>query len=295
VIHREELVKLLLDFASRADLSQADDVAKQEPGDDPEVAELRRRLRKSLENNGLVDPGAVLMGTRGTMLALEQTHPEMANDARHNLALLTHASSEFLAKLHAWFDQTIDRTIEAFTARARLLTVAVAFLVTAFFQVDSFQLMQRLSQDDQVRTALVNAAITEPERFTRLVEEQRKEADRPAAGEGESVDAAKALTAIANDPELGGLVDTGLIEWPRDFDEWWQRMAAVHPTEKWTLYAFLTHLVGLLLSVGLLALGAPLWYEMLKNLVQLRSVVARKDDLERTVRQTSQEAPTRAS
>lgn len=42
------------------------------------------------------------------------------------------------------------------------------------------------------------------------------------------------------------------------------------------------------MTTGLLTLGAPVWYEILKNLIQFRSVVARKDDAQRAVRQTNQ-------
>ena len=44
----------------------------------------------------------------------------------------------------------------------------------------------------------------------------------------------------------------------------------------------------MLLTISLLSLGAPIWYEVLKNLIGLRSLVARKDDLQRAIRQTSQ-------
>jgi hypothetical protein len=43
-----------------------------------------------------------------------------------------------------------------------------------------------------------------------------------------------------------------------------------------------------LISIALISLGAPFWYEMLKNLIRLRSLVASKDEDERKQRQTSQ-------
>lgn len=46
--------------------------------------------------------------------------------------------------------------------------------------------------------------------------------------------------------------------------------------------------LGVLLSALLLSLGAPFWYNTLKNLVRLRSVVAGKDDAQRALRQSSQ-------
>jgi hypothetical protein len=43
---------------------------------------------------------------------------------------------------------------------------------------------------------------------------------------------------------------------------------------------------GIAFSWILLSLGAPFWFDLLKNLLKLRSVVAPKDDLEREKRTT---------
>jgi hypothetical protein len=40
-----------------------------------------------------------------------------------------------------------------------------------------------------------------------------------------------------------------------------------------------------LLSAVLLSFGAPFWYNALKNLLQLRSILAQKDDQQRSQRQ----------
>jgi hypothetical protein len=47
------------------------------------------------------------------------------------------------------------------------------------------------------------------------------------------------------------------------------------------------------LSILLLSLGGPFWYGALNRLLQLRSVLAQKDDAERLIRQTTQ-VPTAA-
>lgn len=309
VVHREELTKLILDFAGGADLTKADAMAKGEPHNLEGEARLRARLLNSLRANGIEDPPAdILKSVRSTMLALEQSQPELATDVRQSLALLTHASSEFVAKLNAWFDQTIDRTIDVFAGRTRLLTLFFAAVVSIFFQVNSIDLMRRLSVDDETRRLLVDAAVNNPERFVAL---QPPEGSSPAAG-GETappppvvqptapkpeaapqpnptITPAEALKRIKNDPDLNQLVEAELISWPESGSKWLQYWSSSA-----SFYDFLARLAGVLLTVGLLALGAPVWYELLKNLLHLRSIVARKDDGQRLVRQTSQE-PVRAS
>jgi hypothetical protein len=46
---------------------------------------------------------------------------------------------------------------------------------------------------------------------------------------------------------------------------------------------------GLFLSILLISLGAPFWYNVLKDLIGLRSSLAKKDDAQRVVRQTNQD------
>lgn len=76
----------------------------------------------------------------------------------------------------------------------------------------------------------------------------------------------------------------GLISVPGSLSAWIANWRSVNP-------------FGLLLSVLLLNLGAPFWYNALKNLLSLRSTLAVKDDEQRIQRQENvqQSAGTAAS
>jgi hypothetical protein len=315
VIHREELTTLILDFAGRADLENADQLIKGDKAAN-DLNQLRIRLLESLKKNGIADPPReILTAVRRTMLALEENQPELANDVRQTVALLTHASSEFLAKVNAWFDQTIDRTVDAFTTSARVWTVVFAAAVAIFFEVNTFELIKRLSVDDETRQMLVSAAIANPDRFRPapapetpaspqggVPEKTASAQDRPGAstppaanpnspkepavsGPPSPITPAQALNKIRDDEDLKWLMEADLISWPKDFDVWLKYWMSAG--EDW--YAISMRLLGVLLTISLLSLGAPVWYEVLKNLINLRSVVARKDDAQRLERQTSQE------
>ena len=107
-------------------------------------------------------------------------------------------------------------------------------------------------------------------------------------------DAAASPTIETAPPEigLGGYADCmglsqatklGLVTWPESRERWlgnWHN----------GFLPLLLQIMGLFLSLGLLSLGAPFWYEMLSNLIKLRSTIARKDDAARTERQTTQPA-----
>jgi hypothetical protein len=49
--------------------------------------------------------------------------------------------------------------------------------------------------------------------------------------------------------------------------------------------------VGVLITSLLLTLGAPFWYSALGRLLQLRSILAAKDDEQRNARQSSRGTP----
>jgi hypothetical protein len=72
------------------------------------------------------------------------------------------------------------------------------------------------------------------------------------------------------------LASADLVSVPASFAEWradWSG-SGLHPNP-----------VGVLLSAVLLSFGAPFWFNALKNLLQLRSILAQKDDEQRAQRQ----------
>lgn len=247
-VHREELVKLLLELSTATkghQLSQSS----------------RDSLRKALAADGIADPDAVLDNARSMMLQLELMKPELSNAMRSNLSLLQEANSRFLAKVNGWFDQTIDRTVDRFTAHVRALTLICSALLVAAIQLDTIGIVNQLSVDPQLRNALVQQAVTlsnapppNPTRQGELVQEI-------------------ASNLRANQDEIQTLSKLGLFRVPHTLGQWWSAWSKVD----W---------FGILISMVLLSLGAPFWYNALKTLLQFRSVVANKDDGQRRERQT---------
>ncbi|HEX8262497.1 MAG TPA: hypothetical protein VF547_06450, partial [Allosphingosinicella sp.] len=90
VIHREELIRLLLDFAVPGDAE------KTNHSDLPGEQLLRNKFRASLKRNGIDDPEAVLRQVRNAVVELEKSNPELSHNARVSIALLNFGASEFL-------------------------------------------------------------------------------------------------------------------------------------------------------------------------------------------------------
>jgi len=236
VIHREEFTKLLLQLAG---------------GDSAVGADARAALLTALRNNGIDDPERTLRNVRDVSLQIEKTNPHLASDVRQTIALLQEAQSDLVGKVNTWFDQTIDRVAQRFTAETRVLTFVGAMLIAAALQVDAIGLVNRLAADDVLRQAFVNSASR----------------SQPDASTSSSIDR----------QYMAFLADKGVLSVATSPSEWRTRWGGVN-------------MVGVLVTCLLLSLGAPFWYSALGRLLQLRSAIAFKDDDQRLARQTTVDA-----
>jgi hypothetical protein len=244
VVHREEFTKLLLELADGN-------------GSHPLDANARGVLTKALSANGVADPAAVLRNVRALGLQLEASNPDLATNTRNSIALLQEAKSDLVAKINNWFDQTMDRTSQRFTASTRAITFLAGILVVAVLQVDTVTLVNRLAADEKLR-----------EQFLASVPAIQQQAESPVdATTGEVSRPLRSSAAWESFTNANGLIVV-----PGSLDEWTARWSAVHSG-------------GLAITVLLLSLGAPFWYSALSRVIQLRSVLAAKDDLQRNARQ----------
>lgn len=238
VIHREEFTKLLLDFASATGAKKL--------GEDSQGA-----IKQVLADGGITDPDQTLKNIRAMALQLEASNPELSNHLRDGLAILHEASSDFVARVNSWFDQTIDRVSQRFTTYTHWVTMAVAVVVVVSVQLDIIAVADRLWIDEQFRSTVVSDAT---KRFS----------SQPA-------DSNVKNNSIAY---YNLLNSAGLITVPLDHDWALQLMDA-------------RKVPGMLLSILLISLGAPFWYNALKDLLKLRSSLAQNDDAQRAQRQAA--------
>ena len=252
VIHREELTALIMEFAADDGINQLDSSA-------------RTHLCQLLQGNGIDDPAKIMTNVRALALLLEQAHPELSNNQRFAMAFLQEAPSRFLAKMNGWFDPVIDRVADRFTNSTRIITFVGSLAVALVLQLDTIGLVNRLSADPALRQSLVEQAMSISSQSPPVA------AATPAPG------LIPALTP-QDQQNLQTLSGFDLIAVPPTLRDWlteWRR-------ESWFL-----KLAGILLTAMLLSLGAPFWYNALKNLIRLRSLIAQKDDDQRSSRQTN--------
>jgi hypothetical protein len=291
VVHREEFTKMLIGLACEGDSGQLD-------------AAVKKGLAAALKDNGIDNPEQVLKNVRQLALQLERAQPELSNIARQNLAILHAAESDFVAKINNWFDQTMDRTSQRFTASTRAITFVGAFLVAFALQVDTPAIVNRLAADDALRAQFVNEArelyekeqkrtadeqetaaqAAEPAERQAAVLPASSQANPPAPAASAQGDAAPTPSTPSPAPEqvLASkyttlFAATGLIRLPT--------------SEGWRTGYTWRSVPGMLLTALLLSMGAPFWYTVLGRLLQLRSVLATKDDAQRAERQANTATP----
>ena len=243
VIHREEFTKLLLELADRKDGHALD-------------PNTRNALKKMLEGGGIPNPAQTIKDVRALALQLEASRPDLAVSVRQGIAILQEAKSDFVAQVNNWFDQTMDRATQRFTFSTRAVTFAGAILVAVLLQVDTVSLVNRLSNDEELRQVLLKTA--------------QEQQGTPRTNE--PVETAKARA------QMEWLGANGLVTVPKDIEDW---------TKRWES----ANVPGIAITAILLSLGAPFWYSALGRLLKLRSVLAEKDDQQREERQQVSATP----
>jgi hypothetical protein len=147
--------------------------------------------------------------------------------------------------------------------------------------------MNRLAMDDAMRAAFVEAAVklnndesAKDLPLTSKVEEGQSSSEN--VGKNQTKPTTEENTAKQDADKkkeyLVFLANQGVINFPNN--------------TKWCKNWNYVSIPGIILSIFLLSLGAPFWYNILGKLLQLRSLLAQKDDEQKNIRQTTQDPGT---
>ena len=247
VVHREEFTRLLMDLAAGNGVTALE-------------ANAKSQLLEMLKQSGISDPQTTLKNVRAMELQLEATNPELADDIRKSQALIAEATSDYLARVNSWFDQTIDRVSQRFSQYTHWITLVASAVVVLTIQLDVIAVVDRLSIDDQFRNNVVSAS--------------SKDFYNETANAGSSQNPTGSNVPNVAPGAYYDLLDkAGLITLPTD-KNWLTRLKDPR------------RYPGMMLAILLISLGAPFWYNALKDLIKLRSNLAQQDDQQRAQRQS---------
>jgi hypothetical protein len=162
-------------------------------------------------------------GTKSALLSL-------ANDAADN-------RDQFRAAVEHWFDNAMDRVSGWYKRKTQIVICVLSVVVAIGFNVNTVSIADRLSNDDTVRAAVVQAATT------------------TTAKPGDDLN--KAAGSVVNVKALG---------LPLGWNKAQGDPAHVSFSKHWTRAIF-----GWLLTFLALSLGAPFWFDALGKLAGLRN------------------------
>lgn len=162
-IRSEELARLVVDLVQRgvvttiapkvADKFQAALVGLERK------AQQRIGAHRAKELEALVDQAALVakaaLDERGVNASLEDLRKGVGTVINAKFEAAARVAAETALEFGAWFEMVMDRTTERFVAHTRWVTVIASALLCVAFQIDSVRILERLSTDDELRSALV--------------------------------------------------------------------------------------------------------------------------------------------
>jgi len=202
----------------------------------------------------------------------------LAQTDEYDLGLANEAKAKLekaAGVVNVWFDGQMDRVSQVFTFKVRIVTVFVSFVTAFALHLDAASLLDRAFSDSDARAKLVASAESLQERAAKLGVGQPGAGLTPAPDVRATMNELKELRLELGSsgldvlPRYGDKLDIKKgIHTPGDY-------LPGHGKDAWR------HLLGIAASGALLSLGAPFWFNLLRTLTNLRSILANKEDSER--------------
>jgi hypothetical protein len=162
-------------------------------------------------------------------------------------ATVERATTQAYDRFQRWFGSAQDRAEQWFQIHVRIVTIVAAILVSILLQLDTVEIYDKLRHEPKLVEALVKTAPGTVQQGASVQGQLDTDAQQKAFAE---------LTTNINSTGFELVPNGWFARWPAE-KRWWYN-----------------HLFGLALSAGLLTLGAPFWFNLLKNLMNLRPAVA---------------------
>lgn len=175
-------------------------------------------------------------------------------------ALHAYATAE-LGKVEKWFDDSMDRVSGWYKRYSQWITLAVAVAVVIALNANTLRIAERLDQDPATRAAVVSAAEKSVGGRTKETKAQEA-ANKKLKAEGKEANPA-AVVEIEN---AGNSFSTATKEVTAlNLPLFWNKANSFSSMSVWK------NILGLLLTVIAVSLGAPFWFDALGKLSNLRS------------------------
>lgn len=160
--------------------------------------------------------------------------------------------------VEGWFDGAMDRVAGWYKRRSQFVSLGVAFGLSLALNLDSIEMVQRLSKDSTLRQAMVAQA-------TQVAQSAAKAPDTAAPAASPSAEQATAAAYANLVTQVRATDDLGLpVGWGSQLD----RLMARRGLD--LALAILGKLLGITLTALAASLGAPFWFDILSRFVNMR-------------------------
>jgi hypothetical protein len=209
------------------------------------------------------------------LLAQAEEFGLLPDDVKSTLQEKKAALEKAASVVGDWFDGQMDRVSQVFAFKARIVTIVISFFVAFYLHLDAGVLLERAFTDSEARAKLVASVTHLEERAKELGVDQAGNEPKPPPELKKTLDDIREIQA-----ELGGsAIDVvPKFEGKLDLKNGFHVPGDYYPGHQKDA---LRHLLGILAAGALLSLGAPFWFNLLRQLTNLRSVLATKEEAER--------------
>jgi hypothetical protein len=171
--------------------------------------------------------------------------------------------TDIQTSIDKWFDGSMDRASQYFAMNIRFITVLFSIVIAFSLHLDAYSLFSQISDNPEIRAKLMVSSDA-------LLKQAEVGLGTTSPVTKADIDKLKeqvnSIKDIKND-----ILNAKLQLIPQ-------------PYPGFLVYKFNRHFWGVLAMAGLLSLGAPFWFNILKRMSNLRPVLAGKDEEERKQR-----------
>ncbi|MEI7582044.1 hypothetical protein [Runella sp.] len=197
--------------------------------------------------------------------AIKQRLITIIEDLKLNTDNAAKRLEAFQTALDQWFNESMERTSDWYKRRVQLWTFFSGIIFCTVLNVDTLKISQYLWQNPEARAAYVQAAtdiVRSTEADSAVLASLKKQ-----LSSGDTLQISKAkqqldslTTQLRIQITQGTTIPIG-----------WETEEIPSDNALWGYW--LRKLAGLIISIGAVSAGAPFWFDMLKNVMNIRSAL----------------------
>jgi len=200
---------------------------------------------------------------------------------------------QFREDVETWFNDSMDRVSGWYKRWTQLMILGISIILVIILNVDSLMLIERLSSDKDFR-AQIFANATKAVGSSRSSNTSKPPVDGQTANTNEGGSTTTSNNAASEDAAMKSQLAllrqditpyTSPLGWTNDGTDLrkfpWRRHegnADVNVLDEKTLFDLILKLVGLVISIGAVSLGAPFWFDTLSKFINIRGAGLKPGD-----------------